>query len=175
MYSQTSLLATFALLTPIAFCIPAQVFKEPRAASPVTCQATPGDAITDYARNPRWGLNMLKCLDKMDNDRWDGADCHPTDSVPGKLVSTDLPTDSVPGFTTGHQVADTPPPADAAVLGPAFKFYKQVNGNGASGQDCFVMCSDCLTKQIDAMQAESTKCIYETASWSCWMGMEVVK
>lgn len=88
-----------------------------------------------------------------------------------------MPTDDVPGdiVEVGYRVVDTPPPADAAVLGPAFGFYKGGEGDGRDGAACFAACSDCLMNSIDGMHAVNTKCELETAEMKCWMGFEVAK
>lgn len=89
--------AAFAILfLPFACCRPGYGnpfgfgFNAP-APEPKTkyhCSANPDNAILDWARDPGWNSTMWGCLEKMNNDGWNGAECVPASADGTQLGPT---------------------------------------------------------------------------------------
>ena len=43
-----------------------------------TCSANQSGSIPDWAANPAWASSMKECLEELDNDGWNGAECQPS-------------------------------------------------------------------------------------------------
>lgn len=98
-----------------------------------TCSANQDGAIPDWAANPAWALNMTSCLETMNNDEWNGADCKPA-LADGTALGPSF------GFWKGE---------------------RKWHGDDDTGSSCYAECSDCLKQGIDWNQAQTTNCQFE--------------
>lgn len=104
----------------------------------LTCSANDNNAVPSWAANPAWAENMTTCLNTMNNDGWNGAECKPA-LADGTALGPSF------GFYKGGDKWDG---TDA-------------DGNTDTGSSCFGVCQDCLMTGIGYNQAVTTACEYE--------------
>lgn len=107
---------------------------------------------TDFSSQDLWKSQMLSCMQKLDTDQWNGAECQP-------------------------MTAD-----NSAPLGPAFGFWKgeERHNKPEDAKNCYQYCMGCLARGIMAGKAVTTSCYHRNyglsygpgVQWSCTMGFD---